>query len=150
MSWDSLRPTRRQLVLYVALYLAWGLGMNGLGKALRIAEFVSWWQVVSCYVLYLVPASLLVRRYGFLQQYLYGLLALAPLELAGYAIGSSRAYPGNILDRVLGERNFTLAMVVFFACYLPLGNRAVGWLEDHLFGARADDDAARERGEFMA
>ncbi len=148
MSWDSLRAARaprRQLVLYVVLYLAWGLCMNGLGKALRIAEFVSWWQVVSCYVLYLVPASLLVRRYSFFQQYLYGLLALAPLELAGYAIGSSRAYPGNILDRILGERNFTLAMVVFFACYLPLGNRAVAWLDGHLFGAEAEEGAAGER-----
>lgn len=134
---DGMRATRRQLCLYAALYLAWGLCMNGLGKLLRIAEFVSWWQVVSCYLLYLVPASLLVRRYGTFQQYLYGLLALAPLELAGYAIGSSRAYPGNVVDQVLGERNFTLAMVVFFAWALPLGNRAVAGLERLLFGERA-------------
>jgi hypothetical protein len=127
------RVTRRQLALYAAVYLVWGLCMNGLGKLLRIAEFVSWWQVVSCYVLYLVPASLLVRRYGPFQQYLYGLLALAPLELVGYAIGSSRAYPGNVVDQILGERNFTLAMVVFFAWILPLGNRAVAGLERLLF-----------------
>jgi len=133
----GVRATRRQLCLYAALYLVWGLCMNGLGKLLRIAEFVSWWQVVSCYVLYLVPASLLVRRYGAFQQYLYGLLALAPLELAGYAIGSSRAYPGNLVDQALGERNFTLAMVVFFAWVLPLGNRAVAGLERLLFGEPA-------------
>lgn len=140
---QGVRPTRRQLVLYASLYLAWGLCMNGLGKLLRIAEFVSWWQVVSCYVLYLVPASLLVRRYGLFQQYLYGLLALAPLELAGYAIGSSRAYPGNVVDQVLGERNFTLAMVVFFACILPLGNRAVAGLERLLFAKRVAERAPR-------
>lgn len=127
------RATRRQILLYAALYLLCGLCMNCLGKLLKIAEFVSWWQVVSCYVLYLVPASLLVRRHGLVQQYLYGLLALAPLELAGYAIGSSRAYPGNVVDQVLGERNFTLAMVVFFAWILPLGNLAVAHLERLLF-----------------
>jgi len=143
----GVRATRRQLVLYAALYLVWGLSMNGLGKLLRIAEFVSWWQVVSCYVLYLVPASLLVRRHGLFQQYLYGLLALAPLELAGYAIGSSRAYPGNVLDQVLGERNFTLAMVVFFAWILPLGNRAVAGLERLLFAQRAAARAPRPAPE---
>lgn len=139
----GVRATRRQLVLYAGLYLLWGLCMNGLGKLLRIAEFVSWWQVVSCYVLYLVPASLFVRRYGVFQQYLYGLLALAPLELAGYAIGSSRAYPGNVVDQILGERNFTLAMVVFFAWILPLGNWAVAGLERLLFAQRAEERAAR-------
>lgn len=121
--------------------------MNGLGKALRIAEFVSWWQVVSCYVLYLVPASLLVRRHGLFQQYLYGLVTLAPLELAGYALGTSRAFPGNLVDRFLGERNFTLAMVVFFACFLPVGNRTVGWLERHLFGGEAAGRGMAKNGE---
>jgi len=129
----NLRATRRQILLYAVLYLACGVAMNALGKLLRIAEFLSWWQVISCYVLYLVPASLLVRRQGILQQYCYGLLALAPFELLGYAVGTSRAYPGNVLDRILGEHNFTLAMVVFFAWILPLGNRTVAWLEGRLF-----------------
>jgi len=131
---ENLRATRRQVALYVSFYLLWGLVMNSLGKLLRIAEFATWWQVISCYVLYLVPASLLVRRQSLLQQYLYGLLALAPLELAGYALGTSRAFPGNVVDRVLDEHNFTLAMVVVCAWILPLGNRAVAWLERCFFG----------------
>ena len=36
--------------------------MNSLGKLLQIAEFASWWQVISCYALYLLPASLLRLR----------------------------------------------------------------------------------------
>ncbi|HZF14048.1 MAG TPA: hypothetical protein VFE33_35080 [Thermoanaerobaculia bacterium] len=135
--WETLRSnltaTRRQVLLYAAVYLLWGFTMNSLGKLLRIAEFATWWQVITCYVLYLVPASLLVRRCSFFQQYLYGLLTLAPLELLGYALGTSRAYPGNVLDRVLGERNFTLAMVVFFGWLLPLGNGAVAGLERRIF-----------------
>jgi hypothetical protein len=129
----NLRATRRQYKLYLVLYLLWGFTMNGVGKLLRIAEFATWWQVFTCYGLYLVPASLLVRRSTVFQQYLYGPLALAPLELLGYALGTSRAYPGNVLDRVLGERNFTLAMVVFFAWLLPLGNLAVARLERGLW-----------------
>jgi len=135
---ENLRATRRQVLLYVGLYLLCGLVMNALGKLLQIAAFASWWQVVSCYVLYLVPASLLVRRYGPFQQYLYGLLALAPLELAGYALGTSFAYPHNVLDRIFGERNFVLVMVVFFAWVLPCGNWAVARLERRLFDSRAE------------
>jgi hypothetical protein len=146
--WAALRrnlaATRRQVLLYLSLYLLWGFTMNSLGKLLKIAEFVTWWQVITCYGLCLVPASLLVRRYSFFQQYLYGLLTLAPLELLGYALGTSRAYPGNLLDRVLGERNFTLAMVVFFGWLLPLGNGAVAGLERRLFlSPRTDDRAPR-------
>ncbi len=132
---DCVTVPRRLLVLYAVVYLLAGLTMNSIGKLFRIAEFVSWLQVVSCYVLYLVPCSLLVRRRPFFDQYLFGLLALAPLELAGYALGTSRAFDGNVLDRVLGPRNFTLAMVVFFGWILPFGNRAVVWLDDRLFGA---------------
>ncbi len=131
--WDTLRQnlraTRRQYQIYIVLYLLWGFAMNSVGKLLRIAEFATWWQVFTCYGLYLIPASLLVRRYPVFQQYLYGLLTLAPLEILGYALGTSHAYPGNVLDRVLGERNFTLAMVVFFGWILPLGNLAVARLE---------------------
>jgi hypothetical protein len=135
--WDSLRQnlaaTPRQILLYEILYLGWGFTMNALGKALRIAQFAHGWQVLTCYGLYLVPASLLVRRHGPGQQYLFGLLTLAPLELLGYALGTSLAFPGNLLDRVLGERNFSLAMVVFFAALLPLGNWAVDRLERGLW-----------------
>lgn len=125
----SMTATRTQLLIYVCLYLLAGLTMNSIGKLLHVAEFSSWWQVLSCYVLYLLPASLMVRRLSLLQQYLHGLLALAPLEILGYALGTSHAFDHNLVDRVLGERNFTLAMVVFFAWILPVGNLAAAWIE---------------------
>jgi hypothetical protein len=129
---DRLAATRRQYQIYAAVYLLCGFAMNGLGKLLHIAEFVSWWQVISCYGLYLLPASLLVRRLPLLRQYLYGLLTLAPLELVGYAIGSSRAFDANLIDHIVGPRNFTLVMVVFFGWSLPVGNRIVALLDARL------------------
>lgn len=128
----GLSATRRQYVIYVVVYLIWGVTMNTIGRWLRIAEFATWWQVISCYGLYLLPASMLVRRLPLIQQYLYGLLVLAPLELLGYALGTSIAHEGNIIDRVLGERNFTLAMVIFFGWIPPVGNAIVGWLDRRL------------------
>ncbi len=130
---QNLPATKRQYKIYVILYLVMGLTMNKIGRYFEIASFLSWFQVVTCYVFYLVPASLLVRRYSPFQQYLYGLLTLAPLELLGYSLGTSYAYPNNIIDKILGERNFTLAMVVFFGVILPLGNKAVSTLEHFLF-----------------
>lgn len=143
----NVAATRRQYLLYALVYLLWGFGMNSLGKGLRIAEFATWWQVFTCYGLYLVPASLLVRRQSLFQQYLHGLLVLAPLEILGYALGTSRAYPGNMLDRALGERNFTLAMVVFFGWILPLGNLAVAALERRVFGLAAVPQIPRAPSE---
>jgi hypothetical protein len=122
------------LALYLALYLPVGFFMNWLGQQAQIAEFRNWWQVLTCYGLYLIPWSLWVRDRTPFEQYLYGLLALGLLEILGYATGSSIAHEGNILDRTLGPRNFTLAMTMWFAAYLPLGNLAVSrieaWLPD--------------------
>ena len=50
------------------------------------------------------------------------------LEFGGYALHSSYAYPHNILDRFFSERNFSLAMVLFFALYFPLLNAFVARL----------------------
>jgi hypothetical protein len=131
---QNIAATKRQYLLYLTFYLGWGLVMNALGHWLELARFVYWWQVGTCYLLYLLPISLLVRRQSAFQQYLYGLLALAPLEIMGYALGTSYAYPNNIIDRILGERNFTLAMVVFFGASLPFGNKVVAAIERRLFG----------------
>lgn len=131
---QNIAATKRQYQLYLVFYLLWGFGMNALGKLLQIAEFNHWWQVITCYGLYLLPASLLVRRLSVFQQYLYGLFALAPLEILGYSLGTSRAYEGNFIDQIFGERNFTLAMVIFFGWSLPFGNKAVAWIEKTLFG----------------
>lgn len=131
---SRLRIPGRQLAVYALVYFVAGLIMNSIGKLAQIAEFGHWWQVFTCYVLYLVPMSLLIRHKNIWDQYLFGLLVLALLELVGYALGTSIAHPNNILDKILGERNFTLAMTVFFATYIPGGNLLVASVYKMVFG----------------
>lgn len=110
---------------YGIVYFVVGSVMNQVGMRLRIARFTYWWQVITVYVLYMVPISVAMRGLPGWQQYLYGLLPMGLLELGGYTLRSSYAYPGNLLDRVFGERNFSLAMTLFFAAYFPILNLIV-------------------------
>jgi len=130
---DRLRATPRQYALYVAIYAGCGFLNNHLGQLWELARFARWWQVLICYVLYLVPWSLFVRKLRVEQQYLYGLLALGLLELGGYSLGTSIAYPGNAFDRLFTERNFSLVMTLMFAGLLPAGNLLVAFAESALF-----------------
>ena len=135
--WKWARPRlavdKRLILTYCALYFTWGLSMNWVGQQLEIAKFTFWWQVISCYVLYMVPISLLLRGLPFHQQYAYGLIAMAFLEFGGYALETSYAYPNNILDQFFNERNFSLGMAIFFALYFPLGNALVSKIYQSLF-----------------
>ena len=124
---------RRLLLTYLLVYFLWGLGMNELGKRLEIAQFTYWWQVISVYLVYMVPISLLLRGLPFHMQYAYGLIAMGLLEFGGYLWGTSYAYPNNILDQLFGIRNFSLAMSLFFAAYFPLGNWGVQKLYELIF-----------------
>ncbi len=130
---DLLRATPRQYALYVVIYAVAGFINNRLGQLWELARFANWWQVLTCYVLYLVPWSLAVRRLRLEQQYLYGLLALGVLELGGYSLGTSIAYPGNVFDQLFTERNFSLVMTLMFAGLLPAGNALVAFAESVLF-----------------
>jgi hypothetical protein len=121
----AFRLTASQWATYAVTYFSVGTVMNQVGQWLEIARFTHWWQVITVYVIYMVPISVLIRRLPSWQQYLYGLLPMGLLELGGYALHSSYAYPGNILDRYLDPRNFSLAMVLFFAAYFPLLNALV-------------------------
>jgi hypothetical protein len=123
-----LRVDKRLIGLYCAVYFIWGFGMDWFGAQVEIARFTFWWQVITCYLLYMVPISLLLRGLPFHTQYAYGLIAMGFLEFGGYALGTSFAYPNNLLDVFFGERNFALGMALFFALYFPLGNWAVGKL----------------------
>lgn len=123
----------RRWLLYGTVYFIAGLIMNSFGKMMQIAEFGHWWQVFTCYVLYLVPCSLLVRDRGLFDQYLFGLLALGILEFLGYSLETSYAYEGNILDALFGVRTFALSMTLFFAVILPAGNVGLARLESLLF-----------------
>lgn len=122
----NLKVDRRLLFTYCLVYLLWGLGMNLIGTTLQIAKFTFWWQVITCYILYMVPISLLLRNLPFHTQYAYGLIAMGLLEFGGYYFGTSYAWPENIIDRTFGIRNFALGMALFFALYFPLGNWVVG------------------------
>lgn len=127
---------KRLLAIYMFVYFAWGLGMNEVGKTLEIARFTYWWQVITVYLFYMVPISLLLRNYPFFKQYAYGLVAMGFLEFGGYLMETSYAYPDNLMDQYLGVRNFSLAMALFFALYFPLGNWVVQKIYKALFTRR--------------
>jgi len=126
MAWARLQfqIDKRLVLVYCLLYFFWGLGMNWVGTELEIAKFTHWWQVISCYIIYMVPISILLRKFPFHAQYAYGLIAMGLLEFGGYALGTSYAYTNNLLDQFFGERTFALGMALFFALYFPLGNWA--------------------------
>ena len=113
------------LLTYVVIYLIAGTIMNYVGAQLEIAKFTHWWQILTCYGLYMIPISLLLRGLPFHMQYAYGLIAMGLLEFGGYALESSYAYPDNLIDQIFNPRNFSLAMALFFAVYFPLGNLLV-------------------------
>ena len=121
------------ILVYVVIYFTWGMAMNAFGKKMKIAKFTYWWQVITCYILYMVPISLLLRGLPFHAQYAYGLVAMGFLEFGGYAVKSSYAYPNNILDKTFSPQNFSLGMALFFALYFPAGNWVVGKIYTVIF-----------------
>lgn len=132
---QKLQVDRKLLIIYIIVYFLWGMFMNWFGTQVEIAKFTFWWQVITCYVFYMVPISLLLRRLPFHAQYAYGLIAMGILEFGGYALKTSYAYPNNILDQLFNIRNFSLGMAMFFALYFPLGNWGVEKIYKVLFGA---------------
>lgn len=126
---SKLDVDKRLILIYIVVYGVWGLLMDQMGTFLEIARFTFWWQVISVYLLYMVPLSLLLRGLSFYQQYAYGLVFMGLLEFGGYALETSYAYPENLLDAIFGVRNFSLAMSLFFAFYFPAGN----WLVNKIY-----------------
>jgi len=130
---SKLKEDKRLIITYCIVYFLWGLGMNKFGQVAEIAKFTYWWQVITVYVLYMVPISLLLRGLPFHAQYAYGLIAMGLLEFGGYALQSSYAYPDNLVDQFFTIRNFSLGMALFFALYFPLGNMLVTWIYGGIF-----------------
>ena len=123
---QKLRSVERgRLLIYVIVYFCWGILMHHVGQWLEIAKFTFWWQVISTYILYMVPISIVLRGYSFFTQYAYGLVAMAALEFGGYALGTSYIYPNNILEKWFTPHTFALGMAIFFALYFPVGNWVV-------------------------
>lgn len=121
-------PPPAELLRSLAVALVLGTVMNSLGHLLSVAHFRSWWQILSCYGGYVLPVALLVRGLPVREQLLWGLVSMVPLELAGYALGTSVPGRDNWLDPILGERNFSLAMAVVGAPTPWLVNTLAGWL----------------------
>ena len=126
------------LLTYVVVYLIAGTIMNYLGAEFKIAKFTYWWQIITCYGLFMIPISLLLRGLPFHRQYAYGLIAMGLLEFSGYAIQSSYVFSDNVIDQFFNPRNFSLAMALFFAIYFPLGNMLVDRIYRMLFCNSSD------------
>ncbi|MCK8522348.1 hypothetical protein M0D21_12250 [Aquimarina sp. D1M17] len=130
----TLKQTPKTLIItYIIIYFIWGFGMNVFGAEVEIAKFTYWWQVITCYILYMVPISIILKKYHFFDQYAYGLVAMGILEFLGYWLKTSYAYPNNILDQLFNPQNFSLGMALFFALYFPAGNWLVGKVHTLLF-----------------
>ncbi|HEV7670823.1 MAG TPA: hypothetical protein VGS22_20065 [Thermoanaerobaculia bacterium] len=123
---SRLRTLQFDLRFYLPVALVLGLTMNALGHLLCIAYFTYWWQVVTCYWGYVVPVAILLRRRSALDQLAWGVVAMVPLELAGYGLGTSLPCPGNAIEAIFGIRNFSLAMVVICGVLPWLLNALVG------------------------
>ncbi|MFT7072052.1 hypothetical protein [Patiriisocius sp. Uisw_017] len=120
-------------LIYLLVYIPWGFGMDAFGTWAEIAKFNNWWQVVTCYGLYMIPISILLKDRPFFEQYAYGLVAMGLLEFGGYYFESSYAYPNNLVEQLFGTRNFALGMTLFFGLYFPFGNWIVGGVYKRFF-----------------
>lgn len=129
----SFSVDKRLIIVYLVVYSVFGTLMNAFGIWAEIARFNSWWQIISTYLIYMVPISLLLRKLPWHAQYAYGLIAMAVLEFLGYALETSYAYPDNLIDQFFNVRNFSLSMAIFFASYFPLGNALVRKLAITIF-----------------
>lgn len=135
---QKLNVDKKIIAIYAVVYLLWGIGMDQFGTFMEIARFTYWWQVITVYLLYMVPISLLLRGLPFYTQYAFGLVTMAFLEFGGYLLQTSYAYPNNLMDQFLNVRNFSLGMALFFALYYPAGN----WLVENIYKAIYKKDPA--------
>ena len=123
-------------LIYLLVYIPWGFAMDAFGTWAEIARFNSWWQVLTCYGLYMIPISIVLKGKPFLEQYAFGLIAMGLLEFGGYYFETSYPYPNNLVEETFGIRNFALGMALFFAVYFPLGNWVVGKIHGFIFPKR--------------
>ena len=122
------RTTPSELAVTCAVFLSIGILMNSFGQWAHIAEFRYSWQIVTCYLGFVVPLALFVRGLPLPLQYCVCVTAFIPLEVGGYAIGSSIAFDGNVFEAVFGLRNFTAVMVAGVAFIPPIGLKIVAGL----------------------
>lgn len=121
------------VLVYIVVYFLWGVAMNQFGIITKIARFKYWWQIITCYLVYMIPVSLLLKGLPWYEQYAYGLFFMGILEFGGYTIKSSIPFKDNILDKLFTPHNFALGMTLFFATYFPIGNWAVDKIYQMVF-----------------
>ncbi len=136
---ELLKTPKTLVITYIFIYFLWGVSMNAFGAEMEIAKFTYWWQVITCYILYMIPISILLNKYNFFNQYAYGLVAMGILEFLGYWLKTSYAYPNNILDQFFNPQNFSLGMALFFALYFPAGNWLVHKIHRSFFKIPVSD-----------
>lgn len=133
---EKFKIPKTLFITYLIVYFICGIIMHNIGDYFKIARFVYWWQVITCYLCYMVPISIAIRDKTILDQYAYGVVAIAFLEFFGYALRTSIAFDGNFIEQYFGIRNFTLSMTIFFGTYFPLGNWAVHKIEKMMFAEK--------------
>ena len=62
---SKLNVDKRLIPIYCIVYFSWGMLMDWFGAQVEIAQFTYWWQVITCYILYMVSVSLLLRNSPF-------------------------------------------------------------------------------------
>ena len=123
--WSRIAEVPRLMwIIYLVTYLIVGGILQLSAPFMRIARFAYDWQVITLYGLYLVPLSVLLRGRPWHMQYAYALVAIAPIDILGFSLHTSLAYPNNFFDSVVGERNFTLTFVVL-ASWIPFCGNVV-------------------------
>ena len=125
---NRLKVDMKILIIYIVLYFTWGCVMNEFGIYAEIARFMYRFQIFTCYILFMIPVSLILRGLPWHQQYAYGVVLMGCFEFGGYALGTSIIYEDNIISQLFNQSNFSLAMTLFFGTYFPLGNAAVKWI----------------------
>jgi len=119
---------RRLWLLYMFVYFCMGGVVQLALPYINIAYFSRPWQFATLYCGFLVPLSIALRGQPWHRQYAYFVTAIMPIEIGAFILGTSVAYPQNILEPVVGARNFTLAMVMIDSWIPYVGNRIVDLL----------------------
>ncbi|MFP5289220.1 MAG: hypothetical protein ACLGI9_26020 [Thermoanaerobaculia bacterium] len=123
-----IRQPRRLWLLYLFVYFCMGGVVQLILPYINIAYFSRPWQFATLYCGFLVPLSMPLRGQPWHRQYAYFVTAIMPIEIGAFILGTSVAYPHNILEPIVGMRNFTLAMVMIDSWIPYIGNRIVDLL----------------------
>lgn len=119
---------RKLWLVYLVVYFVMGGCVQLVLPFINIAYWARPWQFATLYCFFLVPLSVLVRDLPWYRQYAYFVTAIMPLEIVAFTLHTSLAYPENILDPIVGIRNFTLTMVMIDSWIPWVGNRIVDFV----------------------